>query len=408
MASRNQQKMNSLTGTMVEGIGQRAAAAINPLSPELDASLRVEYVQIKMIHPDPAQPRRVLPKSIHDAFHQNHFSAEHALEEFINLVTVIARRHGRIINKQLEPLYLQANSSELELTDQELASTESPTIKLTPEEELLKELVNLAVTFRDEGQINPITVVEKNRGVYLIETGERRFWAKWLLIRFLANYSGDDSIPVLIIAPHEASAFRQAKENTSRSGLNAIAMARQAARLMLYVHGIQPPNGLVSNDYYREALSLDLKSKREFTDAILSAMGGISRVHFSRFKALLRLSDEAIELADRHNLDESLLRLLLDFSDEDQVRMINDIVKKGLSRRQLEAILQEPVDDSTGNELSKQIRRNLKVLRSTSSIAPFEIARELYEEQGDFSAAREFIRDIRKFLDQVEEFLIEE
>ena len=44
--------------------------------------------------------------------------------------------------------------------------------KLTPEEELLRELVNLAVTIRDDGQVNPITVVDVSQGathLYRIE-----------------------------------------------------------------------------------------------------------------------------------------------------------------------------------------------------------------------------------------------
>jgi len=32
-------------------------------------------------------------------------------------------------------------------------------------------------------------------------------------------------------------------------------------------------------------------------------MGGVSKMRFSQLKALLNLSDEALELADRHNLD---------------------------------------------------------------------------------------------------------
>ncbi len=51
----------------------------------------------------------------------------------------------------------------------------------------------------------------------------------------------------------------------------------------------------VSNDFYRQALELDLRGKREYTETILSAMGGIEKAHFSRIKALLRLSDEALE-----------------------------------------------------------------------------------------------------------------
>ena len=67
----------------------------------------------------------------------------------------------------------------------------------------------------------------------------------------------------------------------------------------------------VNNDFYRQALELDLRSKREYTEAILSAMGGIEKAQFSRIKSLLRLSDEALELADRHDIEEKKLRYVV-------------------------------------------------------------------------------------------------
>jgi hypothetical protein len=74
----------------------------------------------------------------------------------------------------------------------------------------------------------------------------------------------------------------------------------------------------VTNDFYRQALDLDLRGKREYTDAILSAMGGMNKSQFSRHKALLTLSDEALELADRHNIEErkpaTFCHLILNFT----------------------------------------------------------------------------------------------
>ena len=85
-------------------------------------------------------------------------------------------------------------------------------------------------------------------------------------------------IPCIIIPEQRSSIFRQAKENTARSGLSAVALARQAALLLLTVHGYEIPAYPVNNDFYRQALELDLRGKREYTDAMLSAMGGIEKV----------------------------------------------------------------------------------------------------------------------------------
>ena len=43
-------------------------------------------------------------------------------------------------------------------------------------------------------------------------------------------------------------------------------MARQAALLLLTVHGYEIPIHAVNNDFYRQALELDLRGKREYTD----------------------------------------------------------------------------------------------------------------------------------------------
>jgi hypothetical protein len=58
-------------------------------------------------------------------------------------------------------------------------STPEPT-SLKPIEQLLRDLTNLAVTIREDGQVNPLTVVDaSNSGIqqFRIETGERRYWA---------------------------------------------------------------------------------------------------------------------------------------------------------------------------------------------------------------------------------------
>jgi hypothetical protein len=128
------------------------------------------------------------------------------------------------------------------------------------EEVLLRDLVQLATTLQDDGQVNPLTVVNISEGVmtqYVIETGERRFWATWLLRDFHPVESHDGKIPCIVVPGEKASPFRQAKENTSRSGLNAIAMARQVALLLLAVHDYDIPLQPVGMDFYRQALDLD-------------------------------------------------------------------------------------------------------------------------------------------------------
>ncbi len=323
-----------------------------------DDSIRVERILLDMVRPDPIQPRRVLPEKVHLAFHENRLTPSQALREMVQVAQVAARQRGRPFSNLLELLPDPEREDE-------------GGVKLTPEEELLRELVNLAVTIRDDGQVNPITVVDVTEGVtrlYRIETGERRYWSAWLLRDFLPSYDGDGMIDCIIVPADRSSVFRQAKENTARKGLSAIAMARQAALLLLTVHGYEIPKNAVDNDFYRQALELDLRGKREYTEAILNAMGGIDKRRFSQFKLLLQLSDEAFELADRYDLDEFRLRPVLQLSSELQAEMLQHIIQFNLSGRHIQQICEKGFDDGpiTVEETASHVIRFVKSMKKLS------------------------------------------
>ena len=229
-----------------------------------DDSLRVERILLELVRPDPLQPRRVLPDRIYQAFHADQMTPSQALRELIQAAQLAARQQGRPFSNVLEILGDPEDETREELP------------ALSPEEQLVRDLVNLAITIRDDGQVNPLTVVDVSQGVtrqFRIETGERRYWATWLLRDFIPGYESDGMIPCIVI-PHElASAFRQAKENTARSGLSAIAMARQAALLLLHVHGYEMPNGPVKIAFYRQAIDLTLRTTRGNIQAKLFGNG---------------------------------------------------------------------------------------------------------------------------------------
>lgn len=363
-----------------------------------DNSLRVERLLLEMVRPDPVQPRRVLPERIYQAFHANRMTPTQALRELIQTAQLAARQHGRPFTNVLD---LLGNPDD---------ETDAEAPVLSPEEQLVRDLVNLAVTIRDDGQVNPLTVVDATQGVtrlYRIETGERRYWATWLLRDFIPGYESDGMIPCIIIPSERASAFRQAKENTARTGLSAIAMARQAALLLLYVHGYEIPDGPVTHDFYRQALELDLRGKREYTAEILSAMGGLGIPMLSRYKALLRLCDEATELADRHNLDEGRLRHLLELEPQDQLEMVRQVIQLNLSSKQIIDLIHSPKSgvENLNDDLPRQARQLVKLMRPTSEISGYNLALALVEQEGDAAIARVRLQHLRKLIDETETYL---
>lgn len=367
-----------------------------------DNSIRVERLLLEMVRPDPVQPRRVLPEQLHLAFHSNRLTPTQALKELVQLVQVAARQRGRPFNNILE---LLPNPDDE--TDEEQA------VHLSPEEQLLHDLVNLAITIRDDGQVNPLTVVDVSQGVtqqFRIETGERRYWATWLLRDFISGYTSDGMIPCIIIPAERSSVFRQAKENTARSGLSAIAMARQAALLLLTVHGYQIPDTAVPNDFYRQALDLDLRGKREYTEAILSAMGSIDKRRLHQFKSLLRLSDEALELADRHDIDEKKLRYVVALPAELHDEIVRQIIDMNLTSKQVKEICEGGTDDRQADDseqIPSQALRLARIAQISIKTTPEDLARALLKQEGDSSLARARLQAMRKLLSDAERYLTE-
>lgn len=359
--------------------------------------LRVEQIPLDLIRPDPVQPRRMLPDRIHHAFHNQQLTPMQSLRELVQRTQVVARQHGRPFNQVVEVL--------------DVVDGDIPAAKLTPEENQLKDLVTLALTIRDDGQVNPLTVVDVSQGVatlFRIETGERRYWASWLLRDFVSGYKGDSNVPCIVVPREVASPFRQAKENTARSGLSAIAMARQAALLLLTAHDFEIPTYAVTNDFYRQALELDLRGKRDRTQHVLSAMGGISSVHFHRFKALLRLSDEAMELADRNQVEEKKLRHVTNLQQEYQAEMVRQIIDFNLTSRQIEELCigaDSNADTQEAQQQQKYARRLVRLLRQKEHFSPEQLAETLVEEEGSNILAQARLSLLTKLISDTEDFL---
>lgn len=183
-------------------------------------------------------------------------------------------------------------------------------------------------------------------------------------------------------------------------------MARQAALLLLHVHGHEMPDGPVPATFYRQALDLTLRGKREYTTDILSAMGGINRKQYSRYKSLLRLSDEALELADRHNLEEGLLRHVINLPEEDHEEVIQHIVRFRLTVKQVKELCEPPDEDAAEDEKPpRHILQLAKLMRNMSTTTPDDLAKALLSQETDTNMARARLQSMRRLLDETEQYL---
>ena len=387
-----QRTSNLLASVTDEMLGGDLAAKLQ------DKTIRVERLLLELVRPHPVQLRRVLPERIHQAFHQQQLTPTQALRELAQIVQVAARQQSRPFTSVLDLLAQPEDESET-------------IAELSPEETLLRDLVNLAVTIRDDGQVNPLTVVDVSEGVshlYRIETGERRYWATWLLRDFIPDSNSDGTIPCIVIPAKTASVFRQAKENTSRSGLTAIAMARQAALRLLTVHNYEIPDYAVENDFYRQALTLDLRNKREHTEAILAAMGGIGRMHFSRYKALLQLSTKRWKPQTVITWKKAVLRHVIQLPSEAQSEMIQQIVQFDLTGKQVKEIIEHHSTSDLDDKPDAIDARLVKVMRAVERQTPEVFVQTLIREEKSTHLARARLQNMMTFLKQVGQLLPEE
>jgi len=364
---------------------------------------KVISIVLDRIRPDPAQPRRVLPEVIRSEFLAGLINARQALERWEALVAEEAARLGRP-----RPDWRALLDRAPDDRGEELA-VDAPGLP-GPEEDALRAIVATAATIRHGGQVSPITVSEVDGGSsYRIETGERRYWAHHWLNTWLGD--GYDQIQCLIVPL--ASPWRQAAENTSREGLSAMAMARQAATLLLDLHDIRADQGgPVPNDWYRQALNY--RVPRGEGAALRAALGGVERAQFSRILGLLRLPDAVWELADRHRLEEKRLRPVLRVGDEAlQLQLVRLMVEKSLTADKVEKLVDSgnierllrgevPARDDFGETASERVANRWPSLASQFSDANLELVADQWLKRQKPDAIRTQVAALRRLLEMVE------
>ena len=184
-------------------------------------------------------------------------------------------------------------------------------------EEALEEL---ATSIREHGIIQPLTVRAADAGTYMIISGERRFRA--------AKLAGLESVPAYVRTANDSQITEMALiENIQREDLNAIEIALTFRKLI---------------DQY------------ELTQERLSERIGKKRATIANFLRLLKLPAEVqLGLRDK-TVDMGHARALLSVEKPtQQLRLYNEILKKGLSVRQVEQRAKEINEESANGDSPK-------------------------------------------------------
>jgi hypothetical protein len=163
------------------------------------------------------------------------------------------------------------------------------------------ELLRLAQDIKRVGLTNPISIV-KQGGRFVIESGERRYLAYWLL--FLLDGDSWQKIPA-ITSDGKDFVWKQASENTIRRALNAIGMARQLALLIMdartgldgqtydrYEDMVLP--GQSDRRFYAQVANGNIhRIPKGFGERVQTAMG-LSMTQLSRYRNLLKLTPDDV------------------------------------------------------------------------------------------------------------------
>jgi hypothetical protein len=198
----------------------------------------------------------------------------------------------------------------------------------------LAELLDMGGSFKEQGQIKPITgawrPTEEEIFIFQIETGERRFWAACLR----AVRDGLQKEPELRVEVVPApTRQRQVLENRHTQSPSAVGQACEIAALMLEEIGVKPDAAIKDEfEYFRLALA---RRAPHGMWAKLEPVMQHSTRRMQQLLSVLQLSTPLLELADRYQLPERVLREVLALPKAGWKAAIESAVREGLTSEEV-------------------------------------------------------------------------
>ena len=339
---------------------------------------RIDHIKPSQVLPDRFQPRRMLPAELRADFYAGRSSCYQAALEWLALA-----RSDPGMQQEVEKLLAMGSS------------------------------------FDEHGQIKSITGqwVLGDNGEYrfIIETGERRFWAACL--QHVSSGAAEE--PWLRVEEVEKpTRQRQVLENRHAEPPSAVEQACEIAALILAEMNIQPDDDLADDyDYFRIARTQRMPAG--LWDRITPTMQ-LTRPRMVQLLKILQLPSSQLDLADRYRLSERVLREILSAPRDQWERMIRLSIQNQLTsdeiaemstpartaaespRRAVTPILPEP-----GRQASRSLRRFVLTIneldrsgrdRALDEIANTMVVRGLGKESVGF--LEELARLIRARLDR--------
>jgi hypothetical protein len=299
---------------------------------------RIERLRPSQMLPDRFQPRRLLPAEIRADFYSGRINCYQAALEWLSL-----------------------------------ARTDSGM------EQEVQRLLAMGSSFDEHGQIKSITgkweMSPSGEYVFMIETGERRFWAACL--QYTSSGAADE--PLLRVEVVETpTRQRQVLENRHAEPPSSVEQACEVAALILAEMDIHPEDDATDDyDYFR--LARTQRMPTGLWDKIIPIMQ-LTRPRMVQLLNILQLPSSQLDLADRYRLSERVLREILSAPRDQWERMIRMSIQNQLTseevaeiatptsgsetpRRPVTPILPEP-----GRQAARSMRRFVQTLTELDRI----------------------------------------
>lgn len=269
---------------------------------------RILRLKPSQMLPDRYQPRRILPAGLRAAFFNGELDCYQAAEKWLALAKTDIG-YGQEVER----------------------------------------LLAMGDSFTEHGQIKPITGqwVESETGkrVFLIETGERRFWAACLQ-HIAARGTEEPSLRVEVVK--QPTRQRQVIENRHAEPPSAVSQACEIAALILAEMVIDPVSGQGDEyDYFRQAQSL--RKPDGMWDRLIPLMQ-VTRPRMVQLLNILQLPTPLLEMADRYRLPERVLREIVAMPRGKWEQTLKDSIQHHLTADEVARLAKPP---KPGSEVDK-------------------------------------------------------
>ncbi len=298
------------------------AVPVQPLaSPEAAQVERIERVKPSQMLPDRFQPRRLLPARLRGAFFSGQIDCYQAADAWLALAREDAAYQAEV-----------------------------------------DRLLAMGDSFTEHGQIKPITgawvSLPDGRYVFLIETGERRFWAACLQA---AREKRPEEPLLRVEVIRQPTRQRQVLENRHAELPSAVGQACEVASLILAELNL-PPNPAFRDeyDYFRQAHGQRMPTG--LWERITPIMQ-LTRPRMVQLLNLFQLPNPLLELADRYRLPERVLREVLKMPQALWERTLRISIQNALTSDDVAGIAEPERSEPKGVRMTRRERAEAETLQ---------------------------------------------